>query len=157
GFMRTGSSESAPFGGSTLLSSVDDRASERILKSSGEIVAAGMIVLMPLTAPRLSEMIIATAPALAACSATSKLLAPKASLTRAIRPETLAGHVPVAFTKTYRWAKPVAGTAALPDSANNLSRVLLAAVGNELAGVTAPTRSRGRGHAGKFIPDRSQQ
>ena len=38
--MRTGSSESAPLAGSTLLSSVEESASERILKSSGVIVAA---------------------------------------------------------------------------------------------------------------------
>jgi hypothetical protein len=48
--MRIGSSEIAPFGGSTVLSSVDEIASVRILASSGEIMAAGIVVLTPLVA-----------------------------------------------------------------------------------------------------------
>src|SRR5436305_11982005 len=97
GFMRTGSSEIAPFGGSTLLSSVEEMASTKTSPSSGLMMADGML---PCTAVGFCVVLIRimpTAPDVDAMLEMSKKVADarQGSLTSAMRPETLVGHATV--------------------------------------------------------------
>src|SRR5712692_5210836 len=132
GFIRTGRFEIAPLVFATLAA--------RTLKSSGEMVAAGIKVFTPFTAPRASAMIMATAPAFLACAAMSKNVTPVVmSLTNAMRPDTVLGQATVGLsTKTYRWASDPAGNPALPDIAKSRKRFVPGAVAKFFAGVMAP-------------------
>src|SRR5215213_1893815 len=112
--MQTGSSETAPFGGSTALSSVAEMASTSTSPSAGETMAHGT---RPLTAVGLVVSLIRmqpTAPATAELAAMSKKVAEAspAFLMSAMRPLTAAGYGPAgSFTRAYRCAmEPAAGS-----------------------------------------------
>src|SRR5437763_16977233 len=63
GFMRTGSSEIAPFGGSTLLSSVEEVASTKTSPSCGLMMADGILACTAVGFCVVLVRIMATAPA----------------------------------------------------------------------------------------------
>src|SRR6185436_12470558 len=86
-FSRIGNSDTAPFSGATLLSSVDEIASVRILASATEIVAAGIMALTAVAFWVSSIRITPMAPLAAACITWSPYVAPRTRFTRAMRPE----------------------------------------------------------------------
>src|SRR5215207_3745297 len=98
-----GNSETAPFGGSTALSSVEESASTNTSPSEGETMAHGM---RPLTAVGLVVSLMRmqpTAPATAELAAMSKKVAEvrPESLMSAMRPLTVDGYATVGlFTST---------------------------------------------------------